>query len=212
MSPRPRTIDDGEILMACSRVMQRVGPARFTLALVADEAGVSAATVVQRFGSKLRLLRAMSAASAQSTTQLVSGLRGTLTSPLAAAREFVLCVADMASTPGEMAHHLSWLQLDLSDAVMRRNLALMQREQHQQLARLLREATDAGELAPHDPEALARALQASATGGLFAWVTAREGTARTWLARDLEVILAPYLQKTNAAAARKEPRRRQRKR
>ena len=40
MSPRPRTIDDAEILAATARVIERVGPGNLTLARVAQEGRV----------------------------------------------------------------------------------------------------------------------------------------------------------------------------
>lgn len=203
MSPRPRTIDDGAILAACQRVMQRVGPARFTLALVGEEAGISAATVVQRFGSKRRLLRAMSASATGFAPAMAAELRAAHPSPLAAARAFLLGFAHMASSPREMAHHLAWLQMDLTDPVMLRHLASMSEEHREVVAGLLEEAVAAGELVPGDMQALARVLLALVTGGLLAWATHREGTAREWLARDLEVVLAPALmQRTRGRRSR----------
>jgi hypothetical protein len=35
-------------------------------------------------------------------------------------------------------------------------------------------------------------------GGLLAWATFREGTARAWLERDIDLVLAPYLTGTPA--------------
>ena len=62
MSPRPRTVPDEQILGAAHRAMSRLGPARWTLAEVAKEAGLSPATLVQRFGSKRGLMLALWAA------------------------------------------------------------------------------------------------------------------------------------------------------
>ena len=59
MSPRPRRLPDSAILDAAVIVVGRMGPERFTLADVGHEAGLSAATLVQRFGSKRNLLLAM---------------------------------------------------------------------------------------------------------------------------------------------------------
>ena len=56
--PRPRTVSDEAILDAVLDLAHRVGPARVTLASAADEAGLSAATLVQRFGTKRDLLLA----------------------------------------------------------------------------------------------------------------------------------------------------------
>src|SRR5215212_6500552 len=56
MSPRPRTVEDSTILEAAVTVLGRIGPERLTLADVGEEAGLSAATLVQRFGSKRDLM------------------------------------------------------------------------------------------------------------------------------------------------------------
>ncbi len=60
MSPRPRQNTDLEILYAAFRAIARLGPSKLTLADVAREANVSAASLVQRFGSKRALLLAAS--------------------------------------------------------------------------------------------------------------------------------------------------------
>ena len=60
MSPRPRATSDEDLLKAVHAVVTRLGP-NLTLADVAKEAGVSAATLVQRFGSKRGLLLAFAA-------------------------------------------------------------------------------------------------------------------------------------------------------
>jgi AcrR family transcriptional regulator len=51
--PRPRTIGDEAVLRAAAGLMGRVGPGKLTLARVAEEVGLSPATLVQRFGSWL---------------------------------------------------------------------------------------------------------------------------------------------------------------
>ena len=56
---RPRTIDDSAVLAAAAQVVNRIGPGKLTLQRVADEVGLSAPTLVQRFGSKRGLLLAM---------------------------------------------------------------------------------------------------------------------------------------------------------
>ena len=192
MSPRPRTVDDAEILEACQRVMHRVGPAKFTLALVAAEAGLAPATLVQRFGSKRALIRALAGTVRGQGRGMAADLRARFPSPLRVAREFLLCWAQMASTPREMANHLAYLQMDLTDPVLHRHLVELSRENLEVLRELLDDAVKAGELVPHDSAALSRALNAAVSGGLLAWATFREGTAREWLEADLDVLLAPY--------------------
>jgi len=193
VSPRPRTVDDDKVFEACHRVMQRTGPAKFTLALVAKESGLSPATLVQRFGSKQKLLHALARRGSGLGSHIVAQFRSQHDSPLRVAREFLLCFAEMASTPKEMANHLAWLQMDLTDPVMHRHFLELTQENQGIVAELLDEAVAAGELVPNDTQALARVLNALVTGGLFAWATFRHGTARAWLEQDLELVLGAYL-------------------
>ncbi len=56
--PRPREIDDGVVLDAVGKVVEREGPAAVTFARVAEAVGLSQSTLVQRFESKCGLLLA----------------------------------------------------------------------------------------------------------------------------------------------------------
>src|SRR5262245_45373389 len=82
--PRPRTATDAAILEAAHRVIARLGPARVTLADVGREAGLSPATLVQRFGSKRGLLLALARAAAGSVGDCFAAVRAAHASPLAA--------------------------------------------------------------------------------------------------------------------------------
>ena len=57
--PRPRTIPDETLLDGALSVMRRAGPEGMTFAAVATETGLSAATLVQRFGGKAALVQAV---------------------------------------------------------------------------------------------------------------------------------------------------------
>ena len=56
--PRPRTVSEPDLLDGALAVVERAGPEGFTLAAVAAQVGLSASTLVQRFGSKPALLKA----------------------------------------------------------------------------------------------------------------------------------------------------------
>lgn len=55
---RPKTRTDTDVLQAAYRLMHRGGPGALTFAAVGRAAGLSPATLVQRFGSKAGLTRA----------------------------------------------------------------------------------------------------------------------------------------------------------
>jgi AcrR family transcriptional regulator len=201
MSPRPRRASDEEILAAAARMIGRVGPVRLTLAHVAREVGLAPATLVQRFGSKRKLLLAMASQGGGYDREFVDRLRGEGRTPLEIARAFLLCFAELAATPKEMANHLAFLQIDLTDPAFHRITSRVFRSNHEVISGLLAEAREKGELAAGDPPALARLLLAVVNGSLLSWAVYREGRAGEWLARDVDLALEPYRSRARGARA-----------
>jgi AcrR family transcriptional regulator len=193
VSPRPRKVSDDEVFAAAQRAMTRLGPGELTLAAIADEAGVTAGALVQRFGSKRGLLLALSAGAAGGAGEFIRGLRAAHRSPLAALRAYSDCMAGLAASPAALARNLAYLQIDLSDADFRRHLAAHARATRAGLEALLRDAVAAGELvASTRPRALARTVEALLGGSMLTWAFYREGTAARWMRRDLEAVLGPW--------------------
>jgi AcrR family transcriptional regulator len=193
MSPRPRKVTDEQLFAATLAVMNRVGPNELTLAAIAKEAGVTAAVLVQRFGSKRDLLLALSRTFAEGSSQMVAAVATQHTSPLAALRAYADCVAGMAATPAAFVRHLAYLQMDLADPEFRRHLAKHARATRAELRRLLERATQVGELTAEAPTArLARTVEAVLSGSMLTWVIYQEGSATRWVRADLDAVLAPY--------------------
>jgi AcrR family transcriptional regulator len=203
MSPRPRTKDDAAILEAAGRIISRLGPARFTLADVAREVGLSAATLVQRFGSKRGLMLALAESARDSVDACFAAVRAAHPSPLAALVVAATEMTKYVQSPEEMSNHLAFLQTDLSDpafyAVMLQNSTRIDAGYR----RLLDDAVAAGELNACDTVRLARAVGAMSGGSLIGWAVHRQGTAEAWVRADLATLLEPY-------QAARRPRRRPR--
>jgi AcrR family transcriptional regulator len=194
MSPRPQKVTDDEVFMAAQRAMSRLGPAELTLAHIADEAGLTAGALVQRFGSKrdlmLRLMQQFSGGTADMFAELRRGHR----SPLAVLRAYAECMADMASTPAALIRNLAYLQIDLTDDEFRTHLAASARATRQQLQQLIKEAIDAGELAPAtNARQLARTIEAVVGGSMLSWATHQQGPAAKWMRDDVNAVLRPYV-------------------
>src|SRR5438034_11607064 len=103
-------------------------------------------------------------------------------SPLAALRAYAACVAQMGQSPRELAHHLAYLQLDLTDPDLRRHVRAQAVATRAALRDLLEAAVAAGELAPAaDPAALARAVEVTLNGSLMSWAFHQEGPASAWI-------------------------------
>jgi len=193
MSPRPRQASDEQIIEAAIRAMTRLGPARFTLAAVAQEAGLSAAALVQRFGSKRGLLLALASQAPEGQRIMFESLRTRYRSPVKALFSLADCMMMLGTTPEAIANSLAFLQIDLTDPDFHRHAAAGAAVTQQGLVTLIRDAIAAGELVRCDAARLARALQATMSGSLLGWAIVREGTLRRWMRRDFETVLRPYL-------------------
>ena len=194
MPGRPQKVTDEDIFAAAQRAMSRRGPHELTLADIAGEAGVTAGLLVQRFGSKRDLFVALSARFAGSAGAIFAGLRAAHPSPLAAVRAYAACMADLAPTPEALLRNLAYLQLDLTDDVLRRHLVENARATRHEIEALLGAAVAAGELRRNvDVRSLARTVEVVVGGSLMSWATYREGKAVGWIARDLDAVLKPWL-------------------
>jgi AcrR family transcriptional regulator len=211
MSPRPRTIPDEQILGAAHRAMSRLGPAKLTLSEVAKEAGLSPATLLQRFGSKRGLMLALWAGAVEGIDACFAMLRPAHTSPLSAIIAAATEMSRHTKSPEEMANHLAFLQIDLSDPEFHRNMLAMSRRTEDGYRALLDEAIAAGELIRCDTDRLARAINAIAGGSLIGWAVFREGAAEEWVRRDLETLLALYRSTEVRSKSKQRSRRSQRR-
>jgi AcrR family transcriptional regulator len=167
--PRARTVPDDAVLAAAARVVRRSGPAGFTLAAVGEEAGLSAATLVQRYGSKRALLLAVAETgldaigSAFATGDVVDGF---------------VALAGGVTTPEAMANSLAFLHLDLVDDEFR---AIAQRHWDAVRAEVARITGD---------EELARRLLVTYNGSLITWAVERDGALADRLREDLSSVIA----------------------
>jgi len=194
MTPRPRKVSDEEVFGAVHRVMSRVAPAQLTLSAIAAEAGVTAGALVQRFGSKRRLLLTLMTRVADATGEMFAGLRASHPSPLGALRSYAECVAQMGESPGGLAHHLGYLQMDLTDPEFHRQVRRQARAARAEVRRLLEDAVEARELVTGtDTGRLARTVEAIVGGSLLAWAFHRDGRPSKRVCEDLDSVLAPYV-------------------
>jgi AcrR family transcriptional regulator len=192
MSPRPRLKPDSDVLAGVARVIERLGPSRFTLSDVAKEVGLAPATLMQRFGSKRGLLLAVARQGASGVHEEFGRLRAASRSPLQAIEAVARCMAGMAKTPEALANHLAFLEMDLSDRDFHR-LALAHSRQFQaELRALLDEAVRARELRRCPTARLANAVQAIISGSLLGWAIHRDGKAEVTILSNLDTLLRPY--------------------
>lgn len=190
---RPRKVSDEEVFGAVYGLMNRLGPGQWTLTDVAREVGVTASALVQRFGSKRQLQVAVMEQWADSTDALFATLRAAAVTPLATLCAYADSVARLGETPAGLAHHLGYLQLDLTDPDLHSRLKRQAEESRESICMLLDEAFTTGELeGTADTAALARMVEVTLNGSLMVWGVYQEGSAATSLRQDLDALLSPY--------------------
>jgi AcrR family transcriptional regulator len=192
MSPRPRETSDEEILAATGRVMQRLGPTQITLADVAEEAGVVAATLIQRFKTKRGLLLAACRTAPDMVPRQFADARAKYPSPVLALVEIYADCSEFSTTPEAVANGLAYLQVDLTDPEFHAITLAQFRALRSETRRLLDEAVTARELLPCDTEELARLLQQLHDGAMLGWAVFRERSLEGWVRREVEALLRPY--------------------
>jgi hypothetical protein len=128
-------------------------------------------------------------------------------SPLAALVAAATDITRYLDRPEEVANHLAFLQMDLSDPDFHRLMVINSTKMLEGYRRLIREAVAAGELMECDTQRLARAITAVCGGSLIGWAVFRRGTAVAWVRTDVDTVLEPY--RCRGASRRSRPPARQ---
>ena len=191
MVARPRVIDDERLLAAAHELLFEVGPAAFTLQRVAERSGVSAATLIKRFGSKQQLSLALSRRWVESITPSLEAAEAGCDTPLARLRAAALWGFDDLDSPSNTANQLATFALDLQDDAMRELLAEGWLIAEEHLTRLAADAIAAGELQAGLPaEQVARILLATCEGTRITWCVRPVGSLVARAQADIDVILS----------------------
>lgn len=193
MSPRPRTVDDSTILEAAVTVLGRIGPEKLTLADVGEEAGLSAATLVQRFGSKRDLMLSVLRFATEGFEQRFESAISTAESPLEAIFTAAMERVPQAG-PQELANMFAFYLSDLGDPDFRALAADNSRKAIDGFKRMLDDAVAAGELTESyiDTYQLATTIYSLMMGTLMTWTVSGEGSYRQKIRSELDVLLRPF--------------------
>lgn len=202
MSPRPRTVEDAAILEAAVTVIGRIGPDRLTLADVGEQAGLSAATLVQRFGSKRDLMLSVLRFTTAGYEERFENAARSSDSPLEAIFAAAMDRAPLAS-PQEVARMLAFYLSEAGDPEFRALALENTRNAVAGFKRMLDEAVAAGELAESyvDTAQLAETIYSLVMGTLITWSVSGESTYRNRIRTELDVLLRPFRRGPRKASA-----------
>jgi AcrR family transcriptional regulator len=190
---RPRVADDEQLLSAAQAVLYELGPADFTLERAAARGGVSAATLIKRFGSKKRLFLELNRRWVASIGPGLDAAAAGQATPLGRLRAAALWGFDDLDSPGRTANQLAALALDLQDPAMRELLAAGWQIVQDRLTELAGEAIAAGELpAAESAEQVARILHAAGEGIRITWCVQPSGSLVARAEADIGTVLAAW--------------------
>jgi AcrR family transcriptional regulator len=164
-----------------------------TLADVGEAAGLSAATLVQRFGSKRDLLLSVLKFTTDGVGQRFDAAISSNESPL----ESIFAAAmDRApnGAPEEIANVLAFYLSDFGDPDFRALALENSRKAIAGFKTMLDEAVAQGELAESyvDTTQLAETIYSLMMGTLLTWTVTGEGTYRAKIRSELDVLLRPF--------------------
>ena len=187
-------MSDSAILHAAAKVVSRTGPERFTLADVGEAVGLSAATLVQRFGSKRLLMLAM----LDQMTSLVNGRFAAKVaegeSPLESLYAAALDRADPTHGPENVANGMAFLLMEISDPDFHAIAVSSAKQAVVAYKTMLDNAIEVGELsdAGLNTRDLAETIHSMTLGSLMMWVIYRDTGSKPRTKRDLDTILRQY--------------------
>jgi AcrR family transcriptional regulator len=174
--PRTKILSDDAVLDGVARVMFRKGPQDFTLAGAAREAGVSAATLVQRFGGKHALIVKTVARDNDRFAEVLA--RAAPSRSAAAVVDLFRRMSQAFGEAGDFADQLLWLREDMRDPDLNR----LARERFAALR-----AAVAARMPPLAirPDLAARLVEAQWQGALNQWGIAPKGSLADYVAESL---------------------------
>lgn len=189
MSPRPATLSDAEILVRATRAVRAHGP-RVSLTQIAEQVGLSAARLVQRFGSRQLLLAAVEASvDARLLGHFITGVS-------AHASPRTGLIESLASLAERSAKRLYLLSssyvfdpqhLQAPDGAQR---ALERNQQFEsEIQIVIARMSAAGEQPCTDTAALAHAVYVCWVGSYNLWAYAPVGSVGDAVRRDLAYLL-----------------------
>jgi len=186
---------DEKILEATIQLVSDQGVDKLTFASLGEQVELSPSTLVQRFGTKQRLLSLTTKHCLQSMGAIIETSQNESHSPLQAAYAAFASMAQAVTGVREFANGQVFFYLALTDPDTYAILQTSMRQACEKTQQLLDEAVVAHELKPCDTTALALTLQTTYEGAITTWLAYQEGSVEEWVTKRLTAVVEPY--KTN---------------
>lgn len=188
--PKKKNIDDETVLEKALLVISDIGPDIFTLADIGSAVGLAPATLLQRFGTKQKLLIL---AARHANTKFKQDLERLKAKRLSWSDELIELLAGMPDDFGsrqDIANSLGLLKLDMVDPELHPIARRLFQQMRKRIKELLAQAQSQGQIASKkDIEAMAWEIEALRHGLVIQWTLSGRGSLRHWLLKGLRNYL-----------------------
>lgn len=185
-----KIIDDQSVLEKALLVISEHGPDNFTLADVGKAVGLAPATLMQRFGSKQKLLML---AAKQANVKLKHDLDVLKRKKLAWDRELIHLLSAIPEGFGsrqDIANSLGVLKLDMIDPELHPIARKLFESLRQRIEELLLEGQACAQLdSSFDVKAITWELDALRHGLVIQWTLSGKGTLEKWMQKGFKQYL-----------------------
>jgi AcrR family transcriptional regulator len=198
--PRIKAQTDEALLEIALEVIRVKGPTEFTLSDISKSAQLSPATLLQRFGSKDKLLvSAISYANKKMQERfhlVVSQAQGSHSNPMEVLIEILIGLIEGTETPEQIAAGLDILKKDILEQDLNKVSVEHFLIRRQLLENLLLQAQAQKIIKAEAPtKTLAHGLDSIWQGTILLWAIEKSGVLNTLIRTNLMLLLNGYLEK-----------------
>ncbi|MDR6293673.1 AcrR family transcriptional regulator [Inquilinus ginsengisoli] len=184
--PRRKTLSDEEVLAAAHRLMHESGPEALTFATLAQACGLSASTLVQRFGSKAQLVRSTLMRAWDRLDEKTAGLAATVPRTAAGAVRMLSALSRDYGGIEAYADGLLILREDLRDPALRSRGAAWKAALSDALEDCFRQVPDA-------PPGIGLLMASQWQGSLLWWSFDPQGDVDRYVEDSLNRFVAAFV-------------------
>lgn len=190
---RPRSVSDQTIIAAAYELVMAHGPSNLTFERLGLQVNLVPAALVRRFKNKQQLLMEVDRYALEQTNAKVQEALENITSPIDTIIAQCTTELGFASTVERFTNGQEFLLMDLRDKNLYSNYQVSFKHRHEQIAALLQQAQEDGELEGiADIAELAQHLEMLVHGAGHVWAMTQEGPIEDYISHHITYALAPY--------------------
>ena len=191
--PRSKTVPDDKVFSITLRLLGKLGFKSLTLEQVGTESRLSPSTLVQRFGSKKKLvLHALVFAVDNLELRAKEICKSQWDRPVDKLVDYLCSTVVEIRKKDDFANHFALLALDVSDKEFQEVANRHNRAQLKLIKHFVDSAAEKKLVVDCDTKALAQSIQIHFNGCLCTWPIMGKGKLTNWVEKNIKTLLKPH--------------------